>query len=65
VVRHFPARAAWLQRRGWGAAAEGLLTRRVPNADDLAVMLPAAATWWPGSTASEARAYTRPLFSST
>ena len=49
------ARRAWLARRGWGSAAEGLLTRRIPNADDLAVMLPARAACWPGAAAAEAR----------
>ena len=49
------ARRAWLARRGWGSAAEGLLTRRIPNADDLAVMLPARAACWPGAAATEAR----------
>jgi hypothetical protein len=32
---------------------EGLLTRHIPNADDLAVMLPAGSVWWPGCGASE------------
>jgi hypothetical protein len=34
---------------------EGLLTRRIPNADDLAVMLPARAVCWPGAAALEPR----------
>ena len=38
LARHPSARRAWLKRRGWGNAAEGLLTRRIPNADDLAAM---------------------------
>ena len=55
LARHPAARRAWLKRRGWGNAAEGLLTRRIPNADDLALMLPAHATCWPGAAATEPR----------
>jgi Kip1 ubiquitination-promoting complex protein 1 len=54
LARHPESRTAWLARRGWGASMEGLLTCRVPNADDLAVMLPARSVWWPGCGASEA-----------
>ena len=55
LARHPSARRAWLKRRGWGNAAEGLLTRRIPNADDLAAMLPAHAACWPGAAATEPR----------
>ena len=55
LARHPAARRAWLKRRGWGNAVEGLLTRRIPNADDLAVMLPARAVCWPGAAATEPR----------
>jgi len=55
LARHPAARHAWLKRRGWGNAVEGLLTRRIPNADDLAVMLPARAVCWPGAAALEPR----------
>lgn len=55
LARNPAARRAWLARRGWGSAAEGLLTRRIPNPDDLAVMLPARAACWPGAAATESR----------
>ena len=53
VASHPDARRAWLAREGWGDALEGLLTRRIPNADDLSALLPAGSVFWPGSAASE------------
>ena len=53
VARHPDARRAWLACEGWGDALEGLLTRRIPNADDLSALLPAGSVFWPGSAASE------------
>ena len=47
------ARARGWAREGWGDALEGLLTRRIPNADDLSAILPAGSVFWPGSAASE------------
>ena len=53
VARHPVARRAWTSHRGWGNAVEGLLTRRIPNGEDLAVMLPSCTTHWPGAGATE------------
>ena len=55
LTRDAEAMTTWLRRPGWGAHVEGLLTRRVPNPHDLAVMLPAEKVWWPGCARTEPR----------